>query len=53
MFEKIVSNACVIESVSTKVPLTVAIPSTIANAVRNVRSLRAQRPRSVIDLTSG
>ena len=53
MFEKIVSNACVIESVSTNVPLTVAIPSTIANAVRNVLSFRAQSPRSAIDLTSG
>ena len=53
MFEKIELNACVIESVSTNVPLTVAMPSTIAKAVRNVRSLRPQSPRSAIDLTCG
>src|ERR1051326_8511449 len=44
MLEKIVSNACEIESVSTKVPLTVATPRTIANAVRTERSLRPARP---------
>jgi len=53
MLEKIVSNACEIESVRTYVPLTVAIPSTIANAVRAVLSLRPQRPRRTIDLTCG
>src|SRR5581483_10501868 len=45
MSEKIESNALEIESVSTYVPLTVAIPRTIANAVRPVRSLRPQSAR--------
>ena len=53
MLEKIDLNACEIESVRTNVPLIVAIPRMIANAVRTVLSLRPQRPRSAIDLTCG
>ena len=41
---KIVSNALSIESVRTNVPLTIATPSTIAIAVRAVRSLRPSSP---------
>ena len=40
---KIESNALSIESVSTKVPLTIATPRTIASAVRAVRSFRAEQ----------
>ena len=42
---KIESNACEIESVRTNVPQTIATPSTIAIAVRAVRSLRLKMPR--------
>src|SRR5581483_2915377 len=51
MLVKIAWNAFVIESVRTNVPLIVAIPRMIANAVRTVRSFRPQRPRSATDLT--
>ena len=44
MSVKIASNALSIESVSTKVPLTVATPRTIAIAVSAVRSLRPSIP---------
>ena len=37
-------KAAVIVSVSTYVPLIIETPSTIASAVRNVRSLRPQSP---------
>src|SRR5581483_1671869 len=50
MLVKIAWNAFVIESVRTNVPLIVAIPRMIANAVRTVRSFRPQRPRSATDL---
>ena len=43
---KIESNALSIESVRTYVPLTIATPSTIANAVSAVRSFRPSRPLS-------
>ncbi len=43
---KIVSNALSIESVRTNVPLTMATPSTIAIAVRAVRSFRPSSPFS-------
>ena len=43
---KIESNALSIESVRTKVPLTIATPSTIANAVSAVRSFRPSSPFS-------
>ena len=37
---------------STELPVTIATPSTIANAVSAVRSLRARRPRNVTRLIS-
>ena len=43
---KIWSNALSIESVRTYVPLIIATPSTIARAVRTVRSFRVSRPLS-------
>ena len=43
---KIWSNALSIESVRTYVPLIIATPSTIASAVRTVRSLRVSSPLS-------
>src|SRR5262249_15112286 len=45
MSVKILLNAWSIESVRTKVPLIIATPSTIAIAVRAVRSFRLRRPR--------
>src|SRR5262249_28652196 len=45
MSVKILVNAWSIESVRTKVPLISATPSTIAIAVRAVRSFRLRRPR--------
>ena len=49
---KIEPKALSIESVSTYVPLTVATPSTIAKAVRIVRSLRPNRPLSANAVTN-
>ena len=43
---KIVSNAWSMESVSMNVPATIATPSTIAIAVRAVRSFRPSNPLS-------
>jgi hypothetical protein len=40
-----------IASVSTSVPLVIATPSTIANAVSTARSLRPARPRSATRIT--
>ena len=43
---KMRSNAWLIESVRTNVPLIIPTPSTIAIAVSAVRSFRLSRPRS-------
>ena len=47
-----VPNAALIVSVNTNVPLTIATPSTIANAVSAARSLRPRRPRSATWVTT-
>jgi hypothetical protein len=43
---KIVSKALEMVSVRTKLPLTIATPSTIASVVRTARSRRAASPLS-------
>jgi hypothetical protein len=48
---KMFLNAPSIAFVSTSVPLVIATPSTIANAVRTARSFRPARPRSATRIT--
>ena len=50
---KIWSNAALIVSVRTYVPLTIATPRTIASAVRKARSLRPASPLSATDIMTG
>ena len=49
---KMFLNAPSIAFVSTSVPLVIATPSTIANAVRAARSFRPASPRSATRITS-
>ena len=49
---KIASNALSIVSVRTKVPLTMATPSTTASAVSEARNLRPASPLSATRITS-
>ncbi len=50
---KIASNALSIVSVRTKVPLTIATPSTTAIAVSAARNFRPASPLSATRITSG